>query len=78
MRPQYNDRQSTLSTDSTPSNNLPQEKNPAIATITITVIKVPELTEQSSRDKERSRELDEASPSSPQSILSFLPTVLLM
>ncbi|MBD2249642.1 hypothetical protein [Nostoc sp. FACHB-888] len=36
---------------STPSNNLPLEENPAIATITITVIKVPELTEQSSRDK---------------------------
>ncbi|MBW4458318.1 MAG: hypothetical protein KME55_40210 [Nostoc indistinguendum CM1-VF10] len=41
MRPQYNDRQSTLSTDSTPSNNLPQEKNAAIATITITAVEYP-------------------------------------
>jgi hypothetical protein len=29
------------------SNNFLQEENPAIATITITAVKVPELTEQS-------------------------------
>ena len=37
---------SASTSDSTPSDNLAQEENPASATITVTAVEVPELTEK--------------------------------
>ncbi|WP_338421979.1 hypothetical protein [Nostoc flagelliforme] len=39
------------SSDDTPPDNLTQEENPATATITVTAVEVPELTEQEVRDR---------------------------
>ena len=39
------------SSDDTPSDNLTQEENPATATITVTAVEVPELTEEEQRDR---------------------------
>jgi hypothetical protein len=39
------------SSDDTPPDNLTQEENPATATITVTAVEVPELTEEEQRDK---------------------------
>lgn len=42
---------SVASSDNTPPDNLTQEKNPATATITVTAVEVPELTEQEQSDR---------------------------
>ena len=42
---------SAASSDDTLPDNLTQEENPAIATITVTTVEVPELTEQEIRDR---------------------------
>ncbi|MBE9001531.1 hypothetical protein IQ274_25775 [Nostoc sp. LEGE 12447] len=42
---------SASSSDDTPPNNLTQEENPATATITVTAVEVPELTEQEISDR---------------------------
>ncbi len=38
------------SSDDTSPDNLTQEENPALATITVTAVEVPELTEEEQRD----------------------------
>jgi CRP-like cAMP-binding protein len=42
---------SAASSDDTLPDNLTQEENPATATITVTAVEIPELTEQEVRDR---------------------------
>jgi hypothetical protein len=52
-KPSSKRKKSTISssTDSTSPDNLVQEENPATATITVTAVEVPELTDQEIRDR---------------------------
>lgn len=42
---------SAVSSDSTLPDDLAEEENPALATINVTAVEVPELTEEEQRDK---------------------------
>ena len=52
-KPPYKRKKATsaASSNDTPPDNLTQEENPATATITVTAVEVPELTEQEISDR---------------------------